>query len=101
MVNLGDQLLLSWVTLKSSSQESQQVELKGPRQLELKVDNYTTSKAGPTMQQYLLHFLHFTLGVVTHSHDNDCTLQSCLPATKTWLTLLTNYTARSFQYTAI
>lgn len=45
MVNLGDQLLLSWVTLKSSSQESQQVELKGPHQLELKVDNYTTSKA--------------------------------------------------------
>ena len=38
MVNLGDQLLLNWVTLKSATQE--------PQQLELKVDHYTTSKPG-------------------------------------------------------
>lgn len=38
IVNLGDQLLLNWVTLKSAKQE--------PQQLELKVDNYTTSTSG-------------------------------------------------------
>lgn len=38
MVNLGDQLLLNWVNIKSAEQE--------PQQLELKVDHYTTSKSG-------------------------------------------------------
>lgn len=45
MVNVGDQLLVNWVTLKSPSQESQPVEPKEPQQLELKIDYYTTSKS--------------------------------------------------------
>ena len=50
MVNMGDQLLLNWVTLKPSIPEEQQVVPTEPQQLELNVDNYTTSKSGATMQ---------------------------------------------------
>ena len=40
VVSLGDQLLLNLVTLNSAEQE--------PKQLELSVDHYTTSKSGDT-----------------------------------------------------
>lgn len=61
VVKLGDQLLLNWVTLKSAKQE--------PQQLELKVDNYTTSRSGTTCRVRLQLF-HGSLTVVHYSNKS-------------------------------
>ena len=86
MVNLGDQLLLNWVNLKSAEQE--------PRQLELKVDHYTTSKSGISCGHLKAPFIDGSSAVHDNLGQRARVLQGYLLATRIWKSLSVKCIAR-------